>query len=87
MNFKISLEAARTNAGLTQKEVGKALGKSNKTICAWEKGKSFPDARDIDALCKLYGASYDDINFLPNDSLKENLENCSKKADSAYYEG
>jgi transcriptional regulator with XRE-family HTH domain len=69
MNFKISLEAARTNAGLTQKEVAKALGKSNKTVCSWEKGKSFPNAMEIDALCKLYGVSYDNINFLPNDSL------------------
>ena len=69
MNFKISLEAARANAGLTQKEVAEKLGISNKTVCSWEKGKSFPDARQIDALCTLYGVPYDNINFLPNDSL------------------
>ena len=69
---KISLKAARINAGLSQKEVASILKKSNKTICNWEKGESFPDAMMIDALCNLYGISYDHINFLPNDSLKEN---------------
>lgn len=81
MNIKISLEAARVNAGLTQKEVGKELNVSNKTVCAWEKGKSFPDAEQINALCNLYGIPYDYINFLPTDSLKGNRgeENCCAK--------
>ena len=69
MSIKISLEAARVNAGLTQKEVAVELHVSNKTVCSWEKGKSFPDAGQIDALCKLYGMSYDNINFSPRDSL------------------
>lgn len=72
MQIKITLEAARVNAGLSQKEAAKALNVSNKTLCNWEKGTSFPNAEKIDALCKLYGLSYDNINFLPNDSLKEN---------------
>lgn len=70
--FKISLKAARINAGLSQKEVAKKLDKSNKTICSWEKGETFPGPEMIDALCELYGISYDNINFLPNNSLKEN---------------
>ena len=71
--FRISLEAARVNAHLTQKAAAKHLGVSNNTIVSWEKGKTFPSAEKIDALCKLYGAPYDIINFLPSDSLKENL--------------
>ena len=69
MQIKITLEAARVNAGLSQKEAAKELNVSNKTLCSWEKGASFPNAEKIDALCKLYGLSYDNINFLPNDSL------------------
>ena len=69
MQIKITLEAARVNAGLSQKEAAKELNVSNKTLCSWEKGTSFPNAEKIDALCKLYGLSYDNINFLPNDSL------------------
>ena len=68
--LRITLEAARVNAGYSQKEVAVLLKVSNKTICSWEKGKSFPNAEKINALCALYGISYDDIIFLPCDSLK-----------------
>lgn len=67
--LKISLEAARVNAGLSQKEVADELGVSNKTISSWENSKTFPSAKKIEALCKLYGVSYDNIIFLPNNSL------------------
>ena len=67
--LKISLEAARVNAGLSQKEVADILKVSNKTVSNWENGKSFPDAPQIVKICELYGVSYDNINFLPNDSL------------------
>lgn len=67
--FKISLEAARVNAGYSQKEAAEKLGVSNKTLCSWENGKTFPSADKIVAICDLYGTAYDNINFLPNDSL------------------
>ena len=68
--LKISLESARVNAKYTQKEVATILNVSNKTVSSWEKGDTFPSAEKIDALCKLYGIPYDNINFLPIDSLK-----------------
>lgn len=70
----ITLKAARVNVGLTQKEAAKRLNISNKTIWAWENGKSMPNANKIDAICNLYAVSYDDIIFLPNDSLKTDLK-------------
>ena len=66
---KITLKAARVNAGLSQKEAAKRLVVSNKTLHSWECGKTFPAADMIDALCDLYGISYDNIIFLPNNSL------------------
>lgn len=60
---KLSLVAARVNAGYTQKEAAKLLGKSNKTLCKWENGKSFPNQPMIEAICKLYGLPYDQIDF------------------------
>ena len=69
---KISLKAARVNANLSQDQVAKELEVSNRTVCSWENGKSFPKADKIDGLCRLYGLSYDNIDFLPSDSLKEN---------------
>lgn len=71
--IRITLKAARVNAGLSQKEVAIVLGVSNKTISSWENGDTFPSAEKINALCKLYGMSYDDLIFLPNVSLKANI--------------
>ena len=61
--MRISLKAARVNKGLTQQEVGKALGVAKKTVGSWESGKSAPNAEKIDGLCALYGCSYDDIQW------------------------
>ena len=63
MVFKITLAAARVNAGLTQKEAAKALCISNKTLGAWESGKSLPNAKYVGNLCELYGVPYDNIFF------------------------
>jgi len=60
---KISLKAARINAGLTQKEAAKALKVSNKTLCSWENGISIPKADKIDAICELYAIPYDNLIF------------------------
>ena len=70
--MKVSLKAARVNAGYTQKDAAKQLRVSNKTIQNWESGKSYPNADKIAEICELYVISYDNINFLPNRSLKAN---------------
>ena len=67
--MKISLAAARVNAGLAQKEAAVMLGVSNKTLSSWENGTSFPNAQQIEKICELYVVSYDNINFLPNNPL------------------
>ena len=67
---KISMKAARVNAGLSQKAVADRLGVSNKTIGNWENGITYPPADKIPEICELYGLSYDNLNFLPSDSLK-----------------
>lgn len=66
---KMTLKAARVNAGFSQKDASGRLNISNKTLCKWEKGASFPKADKIEAICDLYGVSYDDIIFLPGNSL------------------
>lgn len=69
---KISIKAARVNVGLSQKTAAYRLGVSNKTLGHWENGITFPPADKIPAICELYGVTYDQLNFLPNDSLKVN---------------
>ena len=61
--IKITLAAARVNAGLSQGEAAKKLNVSNKTINNWEKGKSIPKADKIDAICELYSIPYNNIVF------------------------
>ena len=72
--FKITLEAARVNAGYTQKEAAKLMQIGNKTLQNWEKGKCFPDAEKIAKICALYDIPYDAINFLPKRSLRASAD-------------
>lgn len=74
--MKITLKAARVNAGLTQEEVAEALNKSKNTIRNYEQGRSMPDIETGKAIAALYGLSVDDLIFLPNNcALSTTSEN------------
>ena len=62
---KITLRAARINAGFSQEDAASLLQISTKTLSSWENGITFPSAKKIECLCALYDVSYDDIIFLP----------------------
>lgn len=68
MNNKISIKAARVNAGMTQKEAAFKLGVSKDTIGNWERGKSFPSIKIIPEIEKIYKIKYENIIFLPQDN-------------------
>lgn len=61
--LRITLEAARVNAGMVQKEVCEKMGISIATLCNWESGKTFPSVDKAQELVTLYGVRLDDINF------------------------
>jgi transcriptional regulator with XRE-family HTH domain len=63
--YKVTLAAARVNVGMSQKQAAKALGVSNRTLCNWEQGVSYPKADKVESLCALYKVPYDMLNFLP----------------------
>lgn len=63
---KITLRAARVNAGITQKAASDAVGVSNKTMVKWEKGTAYPNVKQAIVLCRLYGIPFDDIIFSPD---------------------
>ena len=69
---KFSLKAARVNKGLSQKEAAERIGVSNKTLGNWENGNTFPPVDKIHVICALYGVAYDNLNFLPANSLRAN---------------
>ena len=63
--MKVSLQAARVNAKLTQSDVAKRLRKNKQTIVNWENGKTEIDKANFEARCRLYNCKMDDI-FLPS---------------------
>ena len=66
---RMTLRAARVNAELDQKTAAKTLGISNKTLSAWESGKSYPKADKLQAICDVYGVAFDDLIFLSDKPL------------------
>lgn len=60
---QITLKAARVNAGFSQTLAAQKINVSVSTLRNWEAGKTFPNQKYIDAICRLYGISYDNIFF------------------------
>ena len=65
MKYKISLKAARINAGMRQSDVARALNVSTESIANWERGKRSPKTTTLVRLCQLYKIPMDHI-FLPS---------------------
>jgi transcriptional regulator with XRE-family HTH domain len=49
----------RTEAGLTQAELGAKLNYSDKTISKWERGEAIPDAFVLTELAEMFGVTVD----------------------------
>ncbi len=64
---KISLEAVRVNAKMTQKEWAERLGVSNNTVVNWEKGNTEPSLSKLREMSQLSGVPMDFI-FVPDKS-------------------
>lgn len=52
--MKITIRAARVNAGLAQSYVAKKLGVNVATVSSWETGKTKPSIENFKKLCELY---------------------------------
>lgn len=61
--MKVTLKAARINAGLTQEEAARKLGVSEYSVSNWERGKTYPDIPALKKIEHLYGVDYKDIIF------------------------
>ena len=65
--MKITLKAARVNAGLTLESAAKDLGITKNTLISYEKYRTIPDMAMGTAMASLYGTSVDNLIFLPRD--------------------
>ena len=59
---KITLAAARVNAGLTQDELRKAIGVSKNVLIDWEKGRKYPTMEQLERFCNACGCSPKDLD-------------------------
>ena len=60
---QMTIAAARVNAGYKQGAAARLIGVSQQTLRNWEKGKTIPNQMHIEAMCKLYGVTYDVLFF------------------------
>lgn len=67
MTVKLTLKAARVNAGLTQKQLAYLLGISEVTMIKWEKsnGKDIK-LGEFEKLCKILNVDTHQLIFLNN---------------------
>ena len=70
---KISLEAVRVNAKMTQKEWASRLGVSNSTVVNQEKGNTEPSLSQLREMSRLSGVPMDFI-FVPDKSNQIELQ-------------
>ena len=69
MEYKITLAAARVNAGLTIRDAATRLQISDKTLSNWETGKTAPNTDKLAQLLELYGAPLE-VLILPKKSAE-----------------
>ena len=67
----------RKEYDLTQSQLGKQLGVSDKTVSRWENGISNPQIETIYKMCKMYGKDID--YFFENSALFDCEKSKSKK--------
>jgi DNA-binding XRE family transcriptional regulator len=70
---KLTLEAARVNAGYTQTKLAEILDVSRATVNAWERGRVPMKPHYVFAFCHVVGVSEDDI-LLPKMSTESEQE-------------
>lgn len=77
MNFNEKLMELRKSKGLSQDELGNALGVSRQTISKWELAQSYPDFQRLVLLSDYFGISLDalvkdiDVRDIRNKNLSE----------------
>lgn len=77
MNFNEKLIELRKSKGMSQDELGNALGVSRQTISKWELAQSYPDFQRLVLLSDYFGLSLDalvkdiDVQDIRNKNLND----------------
>ena len=85
MNFNEKLIELRKTKGLSQEELGNALGVSRQTISKWELAQSYPDFQRLVLLSDYFGLSLDAlVKDIDVQDVRE--KNLNEKQLSAIYD-
>ena len=69
----------RKEKNLTQRDLAKRIGVTDKAVSRWERGETEPDVETIKKLCEVFACSLDDIIHGPDSALtKKKVENIHK---------
>ncbi len=77
--FANNLYELRTSQNMTQKQLAKYLGVSNKAVSKWETGETMPRVKMLQEIAECFGISYSDL-------LSDNPTECKKTPAELYYE-
>lgn len=77
----------RKNLGLTQEELGRLLGVTNKAVSKWEVGETMPDIMMLKSLAKALGITVDELLTQQDKPQEEVVEskNEEKKSNKLLY--
>lgn len=68
-NIRITLKAARVNAGYTQEQVCASIGCTKATLVNWEAGNTSPTVDKAIELAELYKLPLESIDFCRKSSM------------------
>lgn len=63
--MKLTMKAARVNAGLTQEQIADKMNISTTKVCFWEKGRYEITPEELKRYCEIVNVNTRDI-LLPN---------------------
>ena len=75
-----ALKRLRDQSGLTANQVGVLVGKSGKTVNAWENGRGQPDAEILMQLCDIYRVNDILAEFRESPSISQITESKIEKS-------
>lgn len=73
MNINERIKVLRESAGMTQEELGTAVGVSDKVVSKWECGETKPSVEILPALADVFGVNIDDLYGRTHDCRKDLL--------------
>ena len=73
MELNERIAAARRAAGMSQEQLGEALGVSRQAVSKWESGQTKPDLDTVSKMCELFHLSADYLLLGKEDNKTDNV--------------